>query len=115
MNFYNWECPDAINFPKFLETLKHFRLTGFPKYPSTEGSVIKKDFEGENQLESLVRELSLKVNCMFNDEMLEWKIAFVDGFLLYWDVDIVKELDLKFFIKADHYTIKQRRKEIASN
>ncbi|CAG8453908.1 4769_t:CDS:2 [Acaulospora morrowiae] len=107
------ESPDALDFPTFIETLKHFRQTGSSINPQKEGLVIKKRFEGSPHLESLVKSLSLKVRDTLEDD--EWKFSFVDGYLLYWDIEVVKELDLRFFVQADYGIVKERRKDISSD
>ncbi|CAG8548242.1 hypothetical protein C2G38_2239951 [Gigaspora rosea] len=35
-------------------------------------------------------------------------------FLLYYDPEVIKELDVKFFVKVDREIIKKRRKERTS-
>ncbi|KAF9219557.1 P-loop containing nucleoside triphosphate hydrolase protein [Gyrodon lividus] len=35
----------------------------------------------------------------------------VDGFLLYWDKDIIDQLDIHFFLRVPHDMLKQRRHE----
>ena len=35
--------------------------------------------------------------------------ALVDGFMLYWNMDVVKMLDVKLFVKAEYDLLKRRR------
>jgi uridine kinase len=43
------------------------------------------------------------------DNVDNWKFILIDGFLLYWEKEIFKEIDLKFFIQADYEILKERR------
>ncbi|KAF0561873.1 P-loop containing nucleoside triphosphate hydrolase protein [Gigaspora margarita] len=119
--YENWDCPDAINFPLFLSTLKNLHQVG--KLPTTfvsnEVNNIYKDIE-RDELDELVKRLSLRFNEVLStsvgcdDKNIEWYFVLVDGFLLYYDSEVIKELDVKFFVKADREIIKKRRKERTS-
>ncbi|CAG8781050.1 11263_t:CDS:2, partial [Acaulospora morrowiae] len=149
-NLVNWDCPEAINFSDFIETLQQLRKTGFipATFESKEYRNIRQEINGV-ELELLIENLSLKVRRVldvgktlqenkrlvrekndvdkingldirkFNEnineqENNEWCFVIVDGFLLYQDVQVLKELDVKLFIKADYETLKKRREERSS-
>ncbi|CAG8605163.1 4532_t:CDS:2 [Acaulospora morrowiae] len=147
-NLVNWDCPEAINFSDFIETLQQLRKTGFmpATFESKEYRNIRQEIKGV-ELESLIENLSLEVRKVLGDvgkvlqenkilvreqndvdkingsdirkfngnineqENNEWCFVIVDGFLLYQDVQVVNELDVKLFIKADYETLKKRREE----
>ncbi|CAG8702568.1 22056_t:CDS:2 [Gigaspora margarita] len=72
----------------------------------------RNDTKIEAQLESLIKQLSNRITSSINN-LSDWKFILVDGFLLYWDMQVVKELDIKLFIQADYTTLKKRREERA--
>ncbi|CAG8592239.1 2112_t:CDS:2 [Dentiscutata erythropus] len=138
-NLSNWDCPDAIDFPKFIKTLRHVHKTGSlpDSFKSKERLNARNDSEIEAHLGSLIKELSSQIGNVLNDsnesngtdkndskdeneknsassiDNSNWKFVLVDGFLLYWDMQVVKELDIKFFVQADYTTLKKRREERA--
>ncbi|RIB15646.1 P-loop containing nucleoside triphosphate hydrolase protein [Gigaspora rosea] len=113
-NLPNWDCPDAIDFTKFIKTLRHVHQTGSlpDSFKSKERLNTRNDTQIESQLESLIKQLSNRITSSINN-LTDWKFILVDGFLLYWDMQVVKELDIKLFVQADYTTLKKRREERA--
>ncbi|CAG8830374.1 1383_t:CDS:1, partial [Gigaspora rosea] len=97
-NLPNWDCPDAIDFTKFIKTLRHVHQTGSlpDSFKSKERFNTRNDTQIEAQLESLNKQLSNRITLSINN-LTDWKFILVDGFLLYWDMQVVKELDIKLF------------------
>ncbi|CAG8524715.1 25097_t:CDS:2 [Cetraspora pellucida] len=117
--YINWDCPEAINFPLFLSTLEKLHQTGSlpATFVSNEVKNVHKDIKGSG-LDELVKQLSLRVNEALNasagdDKNNGWHFVLVDGFLLYYDPEVIKELDVRLFVKADRDTLKKRREERA--
>ncbi|CAG8556205.1 33047_t:CDS:2, partial [Racocetra persica] len=110
--YTNWDCPEAINFPLFLSTLKDLHQTGSlpTTFVSNEINNVHSDVKGCGLYE-LVRRLSLRVNEVLDalagddDKNNEWYFVLVDGFLLYYDPEVIKELDVKLFVRADRYAV----------
>jgi nicotinamide/nicotinate riboside kinase len=63
-------------------------------------------------LDNLVKELNYKVQNVLSEKKKELNFVLVDGFLLYINSDVVKELDIKLFLEADYDTLKKRREII---
>ncbi|CAG8660915.1 1819_t:CDS:2, partial [Scutellospora calospora] len=116
--YLNWDCPEAINFSLFLSTLKNLHQVGSlpTSFKSNEVYNVYKDVESSG-LDELVERLSLKINKVLSesvgcdDKNNEWYFILVDGFLLYYDPEVIKELDVKLFTKADREILKKRREE----
>ncbi|CAG8785695.1 5388_t:CDS:2, partial [Racocetra fulgida] len=96
---------------------------------------VRNDIEIEAQLEPLIKQLSERIGVLSdgsesnnvdkndsNDKdeknsisnitnLTDWTFVLVDGFLLYWDMQVVKELDIKLFVQADYAILKKRREE----
>ncbi|CAG8609087.1 7058_t:CDS:2, partial [Scutellospora calospora] len=115
-------------FPKFVKTLRQVHQTGLlpDSFRSKEKLNIRNDIEIEAHLESLIKQLSGRIvekdgnskdkdekNGVSNINSTGWKFVLVDGFLLYWDIQVIKELDIKLFVQADYTTLKKRREERA--
>ncbi|CAG8482655.1 2289_t:CDS:2 [Dentiscutata erythropus] len=117
-NYTDWDCPDAINFPLFLSNLKNIHQDGTlpTTFVSNEVNNIFKDIE-RDELNELVKRLSLRINEVLSasvgrdNKNVEWYFVLVDGFLLYYDPEVINELDVKFFVKADREIMKKRREE----
>lgn len=41
----------------------------------------------------------------------EWAFVIVDGFILYWDEDVMRELDARMFVRGSYEVLKKRREE----
>ncbi|CAG8703317.1 957_t:CDS:2 [Cetraspora pellucida] len=139
-NLSNWDCPDAVDFPKFIKTLRQVHQTGLlpDSFRSKERLNVRNDIKLEAHLESLINQLSGRIINVLSDgsesndidqndlnnkdenigissinNLSDWTFVLVDGFLLYWDMQVVKELDIKLFVQADYTTLKKRREERA--
>src|SRR5688572_7568399 len=63
------------------------------------------------ELNTLFKDLSERVKNLLNEVGgdNEWNFLWVDGFLLCVNQDVINELDIKLFVKADYDTLKNRR------
>ena len=64
------------------------------------------------ELNNLAKELNNQVQSVLSETDKELNFVLVDGFLLYTNPDVIKELDIKLFLKADYNVLKQRREII---
>lgn len=64
------------------------------------------------EIDNLVKNLSDRVRSVLSDTEKELNFILVDGFLLYINSDVIKELDIKLFLRADYDTLKRRREII---
>ena len=64
------------------------------------------------ELDNLVKELTDQVQKVLSKIGKELNFVIVEGFLLYINSDVIKELDIKLFLKADYDILKQRREII---
>ncbi|KAL0072755.1 ribosylnicotinamide kinase [Marasmius tenuissimus] len=110
----DWDAPaGAIEWPrlvKFLETVKetgvippdhrsHDHLNEQKQVPlsDTVSNKWRAEFERlEKEAES-------------QGEKIVWGL--VDGFLLYWHPDVIKQLEVRIFLRVPHDTLKRRRHE----
>ncbi|RHZ90245.1 hypothetical protein Glove_2g10 [Diversispora epigaea] len=137
-NLANWDSPEAIDFDAFKDFIQQLHETGqfLISFESKEENVYNKqemkNENEENESKLSVEGLSSKVNKKLldylnqnnndnndnnynndydDDDDDEWHFVIIDGFLLYWDAEVIKELDIKSFISADHDVLKKRREE----
>ena len=108
-NLQNWDCPDAIDFPQFLSTINHIHQTG--TIPSSHDSKENQNVTQHVPLndDRLVVNLKQKMSDVIDRSGEECIFALVDGFMLYWNMDVVKMLDVKLFVKAEYDLLKRRR------
>lgn len=92
-NFKNWDCPEAIDFDQFIENLKSLK-----ENIGKNNSAFDKHITVE--MENLAAEIKSKSTA---------ELFFIDGFLLYTNVTVIKLLDVKFFLKSGFETLKARR------
>lgn len=127
-NDRDWDCPDAIDIDKLKKTLallkngnmKSTYLSGFPvirneggyydySLKSTEPPRNDSHFKCKPQtISKLKNEFDLLVN---KRRYGEYRIFLVDGFLILHDVELLQQLDLTLFIKANYSTLKLRREK----
>ncbi|GBC07978.1 hypothetical protein RclHR1_07830005 [Rhizophagus clarus] len=112
-NLANGECPEAIDFESFVGSLYDLHTSfGLVKtFKPKKNHHIHHDIES-NELNNLVKELNYKVQNVLSEKKKELNFVLVDGFLLYINSDVIKELDIKLFLKADYDTLKKRREII---
>lgn len=109
----DWDsAPGAISWARMVTFLRHVKETGVipPDHRSH-------DHLNEQQVVPVPDELADKWRAHF--QALQQKLAaetkekitwgLVDGFLLYWNHDVVDQLDVKFFLRVPHDALKKRR------
>ncbi|RIA86366.1 P-loop containing nucleoside triphosphate hydrolase protein [Glomus cerebriforme] len=112
-NLANGECPEAIDFKSFIDSLYelHTSTSLVKTFKPKKNNHIHNDIES-NELDELVKELNDQVQNALSEKGKELNFVLVDGFLLYINSDVVKELDIKLFLKADYDILKSRREII---
>lgn len=104
----DWDCLEAIDMPKFLQTLHYIRTNG--TVPADFSSKEDKNSIGEVNVDgTLFEDLKWKASrWMFADAP---PIAIIDGFLLYAEgmKDVRDTFDVKLFLRTDYKTAKARR------
>ncbi|RCK59498.1 Nicotinamide riboside kinase [Candida viswanathii] len=101
--YQNWDCPEAIDFGKFVECIKNFKQGVYSDIKSiepTEADLKLLQLE-ESDLHSKITECGYKFK--------QRKIILVDGFMLFHDPDIINLFDVKLFFHAPFETLKHRR------
>ncbi|ETW80261.1 hypothetical protein HETIRDRAFT_440275 [Heterobasidion irregulare TC 32-1] len=115
LNVQDWDsAPTAIDWPRmrtFMRTVKqaaripaehqsHDHLNEQKVIP-----VPPEVFERwRSEIQSLQRSVEVE-----KGERIVWGL--VDGFLLYWDEEVVSRLDARFFLRVPHEVLRQRREE----
>ena len=106
------DCPDAIDFPAFMEALKSCKSTG--KMPvgfqswQDEGDIQR---AREMAMASVRGEVIEEMRKVWEqiDRKGKMAIGIVDGFLLYHSTDIRKNLDIKLFLRVSKAAAFKRR------
>ncbi|CCA74079.1 related to NRK1-Nicotinamide riboside kinase [Serendipita indica DSM 11827] len=95
LNVQDWDDPEgAIEWPRMVNFLRRTLL------PVLEQSL--------NHWRAYFTQIQQKAA---EEEQTEIIWALVDGFLLYWHPDVVKELDVRIFLRVTYDTLKKRRNE----
>jgi nicotinamide/nicotinate riboside kinase len=92
-NIKNWDCPEAIDFDKFIASLKDLQ-----------------ENLGKNN-NTFTKTITAEMNALAADikSITAATMFFVDGFLLYSNETVINLLDIKFFLKSGFDTLKARR------
>ncbi|KAG6857765.1 hypothetical protein H0H87_004181 [Tephrocybe sp. NHM501043] len=111
----DWDAaPGAIVWPKLINFLREVKATG--KIPADHQSHDhlneQKDIKIEDEVrdkwietfEGIRREREQK-----GEEKIIWGL--VDGFLMYWNQEVINELDVRIFLRVPEPVLKQRRHE----
>lgn len=103
----DWDCPEAIDFPKFLRVLDTLKQGG---------DVTEKLYRTEPPLDLKLAEEDL---ARFRPAAQAWlgrqqtlgpvQVVLVDGFMLYHDSAVAAHFDARLFIHAGYDVLKYRR------
>ncbi|KAI3405976.2 NRK1 [Candida oxycetoniae] len=102
--YQNWDCADAIDFPKFVDYLKSVR-SGHVSAPIE--SIQSDDIDlsmSPHEIESLVQ--TIEEN---KQKISQHHLVFVDGFMLFHDPQCIELFDIRLFFHASFNTLKKRR------
>ncbi|KAI9303925.1 P-loop containing nucleoside triphosphate hydrolase protein [Cunninghamella echinulata] len=110
LNLANWDCPEAIDFSPFIDTIKYIQQHGqLPEgYKSNEVSNTH-DGSSHISLDQMQKWKQHKVNDKDKNDDIIWLI--VDGFMLLSDQRVYSLLDYRLFVTASYSTLKKRRED----
>lgn len=101
----NWDCPDAVNFAKFEQTIQALRMgkmDDVPEYLKTELPPTMEHLSPE-VLEDLIGQIQGRVDK--GDIFI-----LVDGFLLFHDTRVRDIFPHRIYVYADKSILRERRK-----
>ncbi|KDQ28011.1 hypothetical protein PLEOSDRAFT_158119 [Pleurotus ostreatus PC15] len=109
----DWDsAPGAISWARMVTFLRHVKETGVipPDHRShdhlNEQQVVPVPDELADKWRAHFQTLQQKLEAETKEKII-WGL--VDGFLLYWNHDVVDQLDVKFFLRVPHDALKKRR------
>ncbi|GJF00105.1 nicotinamide riboside kinase [Phanerochaete sordida] len=110
----DWDAPEgAIDWPRMVQALREIKRTGIipPEHYSHDHLNKQKDVPVEDATVAQWRETFQRIEDEHKKkgEILTW--VFVDGFLLYWNQEVIDSLDVRVFLRVPHDVLKQRRHE----
>ncbi|WPK24820.1 hypothetical protein PUMCH_002112 [Australozyma saopauloensis] len=100
----NWDCPEAIDWPKFQNYIDEIRATGgdvLPVESKESESLLKLSKEEIDEAQTLIERKY--------PELLNSHVVLIDGFMLYHDVAISNLFDVKLYFRAPYQMLKARR------
>ncbi|KAG2153639.1 uncharacterized protein EDB93DRAFT_1133879 [Suillus bovinus] len=112
--YQDWDAPDcAIDYPRFSNFLKHVKDTGrIPDDHKSHDHLNKQmDFpiEAECQTRLAERFRAIQDQAKESDHInIVWGLA--DGFLLYWNQEVIEQLDMRFLLRVSLKSLEDRRK-----
>ncbi|KAG1847360.1 hypothetical protein DFJ58DRAFT_798162 [Suillus subalutaceus] len=112
--YQDWDAPDcAIDYPRLSKFLKHVKDTGsIPDDHKSHDELNKQtdlpiDAECQHRLAERFR--VIQDQAKENDHInIVWGL--VDGFLLYWNQEVIEQLDMRFLLRVPLKTLEGRRK-----
>ncbi|KAI0693017.1 P-loop containing nucleoside triphosphate hydrolase protein [Cytidiella melzeri] len=113
-NVQDWDDPEgAVDWPRMVNALKTIRETGVipPEHYSHDHLNEQREVPVEQPRVDRWRETFSRVQeeQEKTGERIVWVL--VDGFLLYWDQDVIDSLDVRVFLRVPEKVLKQRRHE----
>lgn len=110
----DWDAAEgAIDWPRLVQALREVKETGRlpPEHTSHDHMNEQKNVPVESETIGRWSEAFKRIEDerAKQGERLVW--VMVDGFLLYWNSDIVQSLDVRIFLRVPHDVLKQRRHE----
>lgn len=114
MNVQDWDAAEgAIDWPRLVLFLKRVKDTGEipPDHRSHDHLNEQKDVPIDDDVYRRLRDTfeRLEIELKENGEKIVWGL--VDGFLLYWDVQVIDQLDVCIFLRVPRDVLQKRRHE----
>ncbi|TBU31738.1 P-loop containing nucleoside triphosphate hydrolase protein [Dichomitus squalens] len=110
----DWDRAEgAIEWPRMIKALEEVRRTGVipPEHVSHDHLNEQKDVPIDETIFQKWRKRFEEVEQEHRERGEEVKWVIVDGFLLFWEPQVVEKLDHRIFLRVPHYVLKQRRHE----
>ncbi|KAG2114079.1 P-loop containing nucleoside triphosphate hydrolase protein [Suillus cothurnatus] len=112
LNTKNWDAPSAIDWPrmrKFLQDVKGFGSIpldhiGYDNW--NDGRDVPIDENRADAWTARFQDLGQRCLIAANTKVI-WVL--VDGFMLYWDQDVIRQLDVCMFLRIPKHILKMRR------
>lgn len=112
--YQDWDAPDcAIDYPRLSNFLKHVKDTGsIPDDHRSHDELNKQtdlpiDAECQHRLTERFRVIQDQAKESDNVNIV-WGL--IDGFLLYWNQEVIEQLDIRFLLRVPLKTLEGRRK-----
>jgi nicotinamide/nicotinate riboside kinase len=109
--FANWDCEGSLDMTAFIDAMRYIRENE-GQFPPTLDSKEDQNELGPSgvpdHIVQIMRESVLKQDLVKRGET-DVLLCFVDGFLLYSDPDVAKELDIRLLVRAPYENLKARR------
>ncbi|KAG2078644.1 P-loop containing nucleoside triphosphate hydrolase protein [Suillus decipiens] len=112
LNTKNWDAPSAIDWPrmrKFLRDVKDIGsipLDHISYSSSDDGRDVPIDENRAGAWKTRFQDLEQRCLVAANTKVI-WVL--VDGFMLYWDQDVIHQLDVCIFLRVQEHILKKRR------
>lgn len=104
----NWDCPEALEFDKFVHTLNTYRQHGaFPK--DIREDLDKRAKEDKNDSGNSGVSDSVIKNALSRVKSFDKDILIVDGFMMYHSKKVLDLLDVAILFRGSHDALKHRR------
>ena len=108
--YANWDSADSLNMTTFVEAIRYIRSHQGQLPPTLVSMQPHNDSQYSGVPEEVMRVMQDRVQQnLANYNSTNFVFCYVDGFLLYPDPTIVKELDIKLLIRAPYEQLKARR------
>ncbi|KIM77169.1 hypothetical protein PILCRDRAFT_623853 [Piloderma croceum F 1598] len=113
-NVQDWDAPSgAIDWPRLVSFLRKVKNTGEipPDHRSHDHLNEQKDVPVRGETERWWRDAFERLELEMKGEGQKIVWGLVDGFLLYWNQDVIDQLDVRVFLRVPHDVLKHRRHE----
>jgi nicotinamide/nicotinate riboside kinase len=101
----NWDCPDSVNFEKMANLITFTKSNG-GQLPVDYASNEESNVHDGSALISPEALLELE---RILSPLRDFQFVFVDGFMLYYNDEVLKQLDCKVSFNCSYDTLKSRR------
>ncbi|OBZ67277.1 Nicotinamide riboside kinase [Grifola frondosa] len=110
----DWDSAEgAIDWKRMVKSLEEVKRTGIipPEHYSHDHLNEQKDIPIDNAIFTRWRDTFAQIDEEHRKrgECVVW--VMVDGFLLYWNAEVVDNLDVRVFLRVPHDVLRQRRHE----
>ncbi|KAG2361571.1 P-loop containing nucleoside triphosphate hydrolase protein [Suillus spraguei] len=112
LNIKNWDAPSAIDWPRMREFLRDVKDIGsipldhISYCSSDDGRHVPINENRADAWKTRFQDLEQRCLVAANTKVI-WVL--VDGFMLYWDQDVIHQLDVCIFLRVQEHILKKRR------
>jgi len=107
----NWDCAESLDLLAFVKSMQYIRQHYGQSPPDVDSKEDKNELGQSGVADDIVNMMRQEVTSgkLLKRDHEDVILCFVDGFLLYSDPNVVRELDIRLLLRGPYEKLKARR------